>query len=83
MSALYRILREEEIRARVTHVCDNCDMPIFPGDIYNLQVSAIRNGSYRCLRVNKEHVSPLCPPDDRDEETEFVRSPAFILALAA
>lgn len=83
MKTLYRTLREEEIRARITHICEHCDMPIFPGDIYNLKVSAVRNGRYRCLQVNKEHVSPLCPPEDRDEEPISSQNTMTVFAIAA
>lgn len=83
MNNLYRTLRTKEIRAQITHRCDFCDEPIFPGDVYLLKISAIRSGKYRCLRVEKEHVNPLCPPDDHEGEVEFVRAPVVYLTIAA
>lgn len=83
MDNRYRVLRTKEVQAHSSHRCDHCDEPIWPGDTYLLKVSAIRKGKYRCLRVEKEHINPPCPPDDRDEEPIIVQQPVLVWAQAA
>lgn len=66
-----RVLRLKDTMAIKTHDCDACDEPIFPGDYYAMEVSVIRCGTYKYLRVRKEHLNPPCPFSlkDWDEET--------------
>lgn len=82
MTHQYRLLRSQTHTARVVHNCDYCSDFIFPGDQYELNVSVITAGRYRCLRVAKTHLNPQCPPDDREGESQF-RLEVVHLAIAA
>ena len=71
MTHQYRLLRSQTPVARVVHNCDHCCDFIFPGDRYELDVSVITTGRYKCIRVAKAHLNPQCPPDDRDDKSDF------------
>ncbi len=61
-----RILGQRERTACQVHYCDSCEMPIFPGDYYEVLVTVHKLGSHSWLLVRKEHINPGChfPPDE-------------------
>lgn len=84
MTQKKRVLSQRTLRARKIHRCDNCEHPIFPGDLYDVVVSIITNGPYKYLYIRKEHVHPYCPdPDDDWREWEELFEDHCELPLAA
>ena len=70
MSLKRRLLARRERTACQVHSCDVCEMPIFPGDYYEVSVEVRKNGSYSWLWVRKEHINPGChfPPDEEGSD---------------
>jgi hypothetical protein len=69
MALQRRILSEKERTACQMHMCNSCELPIFPGDQYLVTVEIRRNDAYRMLWVRKEHVYPFCPYDPDEDRT--------------
>ncbi len=68
-----RVLGVRTLRARYMHRCDNCDQPIFPGDLYSVVVEVRTRMLFKWLWVRKEHESPKCPyPEDEPDEERNV-----------
>ncbi len=57
--------------AQIEHFCDRCFQPIFPGQIYEADISVTSRGR---LLILKNHVEPLCeypdPPEDEEDREE-------------
>lgn len=78
-----RVLGQRTHTALIEHYCDTCEHQIFPGDLYEVTVTLLVNGSYRYMQARKEHVNPACLFPDPDEyETDYTVSfsPEFKLA---
>lgn len=64
--------------------CDNCDQPIFPGDLYTLVVEVRRTRFLKWLWVQKEHEHPGCPgPEDEPDVKPNFKTDWANLPLAA
>lgn len=78
-----RVLSQRTRRARIEHICDNCETRIFPTDLYDVTVQLIENGGCKFLRVRKEHSHPSCPYNPDDEEGRNLTSRPIDLPIAA
>jgi hypothetical protein len=59
-----RLLRSYEHQAHKYHSCNNCELPICPGEFYQGEVYVTEN--HRII-TRKYHDLPGCPEDPMDE----------------